>query len=182
MQSLIIRRVLPFALCLFSASAFSADWLSNENIDAVSDAIVKEPAFRDGGHEGKMGYYFIRMFKMDWPVKDKDVRATWDIDPKQDTDGDGTPDIDDDDIDGDGKKNHKDNDIDGDGTKNSKDRSPYDSTKQFKSDDPMDTDMDGDMDNDGIPDIFDSFPKDPTKAFVGKRMEKVKKKLVRSMW
>ena len=150
--------------------------MTNDNIDAVAAALQNEPAFKDGGHEGKIGYYFIRLFKMDWPVKNADVRASWDLDPKQDTDGDGTPDADDEDIDGDGVKNHNDKDIDGDGVENSEDNSPYDSTKQFKLDETLYTD------EDGVPDIFDAYPEDPDRNFVSKRLRKMKNTIVRSVW
>ncbi|MCF6320465.1 MAG: hypothetical protein L3J32_01700 [Rhizobiaceae bacterium] len=147
--------------------------LTSKQIDIVANEFQSEPAFKDGGYEGKLGYWISSLFKMDWPVKNEDVRKTLDIDPEQDTDGDGTPDIDDEDIDGDGKPNYKDSDIDGDGINNKKDGSPYDSTKSVVA---------SDRDGDGVPDLVDSFPDDPNSMFTSSILQGNQKRLSRSMW
>lgn len=145
---------------IFSANSAQAQW-SNDRIDAVAAALDDEPSFSKGGHKGKVGSWFINTVKIDWPISDKDVRASWNLDPNRDTDGDGTPDVDDEDIDGDGVPNHKDDDIDGDGVENKDDNFPYEDDKSFCG--PMGPL--GDLDGDGIPDIDDMFPEDPERSF-----------------
>lgn len=180
MKLSVFRVLLPAATLLLASTApvHASGFMSNSIIDAVARALSNEPSFKNGGYEGKIGYYMIRLFRVDWPVKSSAVRATWDIDSKQDTDGDGKADIDDDDIDGDGIPNHKDDDIDGDGVRNRDDRSPFDSTKQFSTEGYPNSDRDGD----GVPDMFDTYPNDPDKHFVSKRLQKMKDDIVKSMW
>ncbi len=148
-----------YTIILFVSPVANAGFLlNNSEIDDIADALSGEPSFAEGGHDAKIGFWMIRLFSMGWPVKDKDVRATWDIDPNQDTDGDGIPDVDDE-------------DIDGDGVRNRKDGSPYGSSKQLKA-----------PDRDGVPDDIDGFPKDPGRTFITNSALRLEKKMNRAMW
>lgn len=163
-----------FVLLISCPAAFCQ--LSNGDIDAIAKELEKEPP----GVLAKAAHWLSQNVNMDWPVKNEDVRDSWDIDPEQDTDDDGTPDVDDDDIDGDGKPNAKDKDIDGDGIKNWKDKNPYDSTKSFMPNggSPKTDDSDGD----GMPDWMDNFPDDPKKSFRNRVMEKNKDQIINSLF
>lgn len=168
---------LSVAIAVFAGSSVLAgDLMPSGMQNAVSNALNQEPTFKEGGHKGKIGYYFTRFFKMDWPVTNKMIRDTWDIDPKQDTDGDGTPDVDDEDIDGDGKDNSIDRDVDGDGVPNKKDKNPYDSTVQFSGPPGHDSD------HDGIPDELDTYPQDPDRSFQSDSLERKKNQIKRYLW
>lgn len=190
----IIKRkiTLVYFVLLFSCPAAICQFLTNSQIDAVAKELSKSVSFKEGGHEGMLGSFISKHINMDWPIKNKDVRATWDIDPTQDTDGDGTPDVDDEDIDGDGIPNTKDPDIDGDGIDNFDDDNPYDSTKSFMAPNGGSPETDGsdgdgkgdtfDSDGDGIPDIFDTFPKNPTRSFRNPQLENNKKHFINALF
>lgn len=165
---------------LISCTTAICQSLNNNQIDAIAKELDNSPSFKEGGHEGKLGYYLSKYINMDWPVKNKDVRATWDIDPEQDTDEDGTPDVDDEDIDGDGILNSKDPDIDGDGIENFEDNNPYDSTKSFMPN--GGAPQTDDSDSDGIPDIFDNWPNNPEKSFRSRKMEINKKHFINALF
>ena len=161
---------------VFGTVGVASAQFSNPKIDAISNAITQEPEVNPndpvGTLQAKFGYWMSTKINMDWPVSNKMIRDSHDIDPKQDTDGDGTPDVDDEDIDGDDIPNSKDKDVDGDGVKNKKDNHPYDSTRQMQF-------PPGDSDGDGAPDDIDLFPEDPARQFSTPRMNRAFKSMMR---